>query len=213
MEIRPAGYREPVRKRVDETGKAYAGSQRQLQKYVNELPDSLSASMLEALHLSMSPTSVEWVSPIYRENCAEYKDADFLNALGLDLLKSDLNNFWPNSGPRWDGLARFKTGGTSHYILVEAKSHVPEMYSNGCCAASPRSIDKIVSAMYLTKRWLGVREDADWLGPLYQNANRLAHLFLLRQVLGLQAWLVNVYFIGDPHSPTTLDEWSVGLSS
>lgn len=199
------------RLRVDGNGRAYAGSQRQLQTYVNDHPYQLSAAILEALHLELRPSAVEWVSPLASQHYAEYKDADFLNALRLGSLKSKLAQFWPNSGPRWDGLAWFTVGTAPHYVLFEAKSHVPEMYSNGCCAKSPRSLAKIVNALDQTKNWVGTNPDADWLGPLYQYANRLAHLFLFRQVLGLKAWLVNLYFIGDPHSPTSLQEWESGL--
>ncbi len=200
------------RLRVDGNGRAYAGSQRQLQTYVNEQPDQLSAAMLEALHLQLQPATVEWVSPLASQRYAEYKDADFLHALGLGSLKTELAQFWPNSGPRWDALARFTVGSTPHYVLVEAKSHVPEMYSNGCCAKSPRSLGKIVNALDQTKSWLGVRPDANWMGPLYQAANRLAHLYWFRQVIGLEALIVNVHFVDDPHSPTSLEEWKVGLA-
>lgn len=200
------------RLRVDANGRAYAGSQRQLQTYVNERPQPLSAAMLEALHLELPPTAVEWVSPLASQYYAEYKDADFLHALGLGFLKTELGQFWPNSGPRWDGLARFTVGSRPHYVLVEAKSHVPEMYSNGCCAKSPSSLAKIIEALNRTKSWLGVSPDANWSGQLYQAANRLAHLYWFRQVLGLDTFMVNVYFVGDPHSPTSLGQWKAGLA-
>ena len=47
----------------------------------------------------------------------------------------------------------------------------------------------------------------DWLGPLYQSANRIAHLYFLLERCGIPAWLVNVYFINDPYRPTALAEW------
>ncbi len=43
-------------------------------------------------------------------------------------------------------------------------------------------------------------------GPLYQNANRLAHLCFLESC-GVSAWLVHLLFTGDPHSPTTVKQW------
>ena len=66
-------------------------------------------------------------------------------------------------------------------------------------------------ALQKTKRWLGVAEDVDWTGPLYQSANRFAHLYFFRQVVDVQAWLVNAYFINDPHFPTTLENWHSAL--
>ena len=40
------------------------------------------------------------------DNYAEYYDDAFLNRLGVKELKQPLLEFWPASGPRWDGLAR-----------------------------------------------------------------------------------------------------------
>jgi hypothetical protein len=91
-------------------------------------------------------------------------------------------------------------------ILVEAKSHIREIYGNGCQAAGA-SLYKIDRALAETKQWLEVREDADWLGPLYQYANRLAHLYFLLKKVGRPAWLVNLYFLDDPIGPATKQEW------
>jgi hypothetical protein len=96
-------------------------------------------------------------------------------------------------------------------VLVEAKSHAAEMYGSGC-QAGPRSRRKIEAALEQTKRWLGVPENTDWTGPLYQSANRLAHLYFFREVVSVPAWLVNVYFLPDPHSPTTRAEWKMALT-
>jgi hypothetical protein len=48
---------------------------------------------------------------------------------------------------------------------------------------------------------------ANWLGELYQYANRLAHVHFVRSVADLPAWLVNLCFTGDPRSPTSAGEW------
>jgi hypothetical protein len=69
----------------------------------------------------------------------------------------------------------------------------------------------IEMALQKTKRWLGVAKDVDWTGPLYQSANRLAHIYFFCQVVNVPAWLVNVYFINDPYSPTTLEKWHNAL--
>jgi hypothetical protein len=50
-----------------------------------------------------------------------------------------------------------------------------------------------------------------WLGPLYQSANRLAHLYFLRDIGNIEAFLLNVYFVDDPHSRTTRQEWNDGI--
>lgn len=126
-----------------------------------------------------------------------------------------MSEFWPKGGPNWDALAAVeieKSPGGRGVVLVEAKSHPSEIYGGGCQASSPKSLRKIETALLQTKRWLGVSEDADWTGPLYQSANRLAHIYFFREVVGVQAWLVNVYFINDSHSPTTREDWSIALS-
>jgi hypothetical protein len=63
-----------------------------------------------------------------------------------------------------------------------------------------------------TKDWLGVPRSVDWTaGDLYQLANRYAHLYFFRQVLGIEAWLANIFFLNDPHSPTSIQEWQSAI--
>lgn len=95
-------------------------------------------------------------------------------------------------------------------ILVEAKSHIPEIYGAGCQAGehSRRLIEHSLAA---TERWCSARQDADWIGPLYQSANRLAHLYFLREVIKQPAWLINVYFLNDPIRPTNREEWEKAI--
>jgi hypothetical protein len=155
----------------------------------------------------LDASAIRWVSPLETEKYCEYQDEEFLRVVGAGRLAPELRRFWPRGGPCWDALARLESGGC---VLVEAKSHVPELYGNGC-AASGRSRSLISSSVGLTKNWLGLEVDADWLGPLYQSANRLAHLYFLREIGKIEAFLVNVYFIGDPHSPTTRQQWDDGI--
>jgi hypothetical protein len=53
----------------------------------------------------------------------------------------------------------------------------------------------------------------DWTGPLYQFANRLAHLYFLREVARVPAWFVNVCFTSDPHRPSALQAWEEALQA
>jgi hypothetical protein len=56
--------------RVDEFGRAYAGSQLQIQTYVNRLQQQLDAAILEALpELAAGGASLQWVSPLERDKC------------------------------------------------------------------------------------------------------------------------------------------------
>jgi hypothetical protein len=134
-----------------------------------------------------------------------------LDALGLSYLYEQLKDFWPKGGPSWDALAIIEDGRRG-VILVEAKSHPDEIYvKQGCQAKSPRSRSMIETALNKTKRWLNVSYDANWMGPLYQSANRLAHLYFFREVAHLPAWLVNIYFLSDPYKSTTQEAWQEAI--
>jgi hypothetical protein len=201
--------------RTDHSGRAYAGSQLQIQIYVNRRQDELSRRVLEALpSLASLGADIRWVSPLESERFVEYQDRAFLRAVGLDHLAGALRKFWPRGGPVWDALAvvRLKEDPNQRgVILVEAKSHPAEVYGGGC-QASPASRNKIEAALSETKRWLGVSQEAAWTGSLYQSANRLAHLYFFREVAMVPAWLVNVYFLQDPHSPTSQEEWQAAIA-
>jgi hypothetical protein len=201
--------------RTDPTGCAYAGSQLQIQLWVNCRRAALDRRVCETLpSLAAARPEIEWVSPIRQDGFAEYQDADFLQRVGLARLTDDLRSFWPKGGPCWDGLAVVRLGGSraaTGVLMVEAKSYPGEIHGGGCKAAAPRSRTRIEDALAATKRWLGAPPDADWTGPLYQSANRLAHLYFFTQVAKVPAWLLNVYFVNDPRSPTSVAEWGAAL--
>ncbi len=137
--------------RVDELGRAFAGSQLQVQIYVNCRQKELSRALLNALPslASLSPR-VRWVSPREKKGFVEYKDAEFLRAVGLGHLAPKLKEFWPFRGPNWDALAfvevEMSPGGRG-VVLVEAKSHPSEIYGGGCQASSPKSLRMIETAL------------------------------------------------------------------
>jgi hypothetical protein len=193
--------------RTDTQGRAHAGSQRQIQTYVNERESELSCAVADALSAyKLNPAAIRWVSPLRAEGYAEFQDAEFLKAVGAENLAPRLSEFWPHRGPCWDALARMEGGGC---VLVEAKSHVSEIFGNGC-GAGDGSRTMIQSSLAKTKKWLGANPEADWLGRLYQSANRLAHLYFLREIGNTNAYLVNLYFCGDthfPNAPRTREEW------
>jgi hypothetical protein len=151
---------------------------------------------------------LHWVSPLASDTYSEYRDSEFLERVGLGHISTRLFQFWPRGGACWNALARTKDG----CILLEAKSHVRELYGGGC-GASPVSRQKIVAALGLTKAWLEVPPTFDWTGRLYQSANRYPYLYFLRKVARIPAFLVNVYFIGDPHSPTTRVDWDAAIKT
>jgi hypothetical protein len=197
--------------RVDSFGRAYAGSQRQIQTYVNLRPLELAEKILAQLSLPPFPTSsIRWASPLASDGYKEYRDKDFLRALNLDKYSSDLREFWPTRGPSWDALGVVDLPLSQGVLLVEAKSHSTELQSE--CKAEEGSMKKIEEALAEAKRWLRIPnpDSYDWTKPFYQAANRYAHLYFLRS-RGIQAWLLNMYFLNDPHfkdsAPRAAGEW------
>lgn len=199
--------------RQDKTGRAFKGSQRQIQTYVNEYPEILTEEVLQVLpSLTAQQPTIRWVSPLKSEQYVEYHDQGFLTVVKLPELSDKLRRFWPTPGAHWDALATVgfdanpdRTG----VILVEAKSYRLEIFGNGCCATEPGR-SQIRRSLAETRSWLGVADDTEdwkWMGPLYQYANRLAHLCCLREA-GIPAWLVNIYFVHDESErPASCSEW------
>jgi hypothetical protein len=148
-----------------------------------------------------------------RDGYREYWDDASLERLGLTRLRDDLAAFWPSGGPHWDALAKIELADCPGILLVEAKSYPGEVFSQGLQATAEASRAKIDLALRETKRWLGVAEDVDWTGRLYQAANRLAHLFFFRVRALVPAWIVNVYFTDDqvPERCTTEAEWVMAV--
>ena len=157
-----------------------------------------------------SSDPIEWVSPLADDEYAEYRDQDFLDRLDLRLSERPLNAFWPVRGPQWDALGRTRKG---RVILLEAKANIPEVVSPGT-GAGPDSRPLIENSLTATKEFLGIDPDIVWTGKLYQYTNRIAHLYLLRELNAVDAYLVFTYFIGseDVAGPTTVAEWKAALT-
>ena len=156
-----------------------------------------------------------WVSPLQRDNYAEYQDEQFLEAVGLRHLSSKLSDFWPPSGPVWDSLATVEgKNGSQGVILLEAKSHILELGNPSyACKAKSRSRDKITNTLTMVKEVLGIEAEADWLGQFYQYANRIAHLYFLNSAGQIPTWMVFLYFVGDTeqNGPLTVAEWIIAV--
>ncbi len=181
---------------------AKKGSQKWIQKLVNEEPDMLNRQLRINLHLP-EDEAIEWLSPLKKDEYAEYRDKAVLDLLGISLGTIPTSTFWPQGGPQWDGL-----GKTSRSVfLIEAKSHISELLSS-LQAKDPTSIKTIHYSLEKTKKALGSKTDFDWSNTFYQYANRLAHVNFLRS-FNVLAYLVCVYFVNDLEmgGPTTVDEW------
>ena len=177
-------------------GQKHRGSQRWLQVAVNRCPEVFDRAVAGAIGLAPGET-LEWVSPLESDAFREYRDQEFLDRLGVAPNSQPLGDFWPRRGPKWDGLARTSGG---RFVLVEAKANIPEFNSDPS-RASPASLRRIQGAFAETKAFLKVRWETDWSRCFYQYANRIAHLYFLREVNGVDAVLVFVYFVGDTTRP------------
>ena len=198
------------------SGRAHWGSQRQLQDYVNGHEEVLTRAVMEAIppRFGELGASIKWVSPLAQDNYTEYRDGDFLRAVGLGDFVGELESFWPSGGPCWDALgivSDLKQRMKPNIVLVEAKSHLAEIYGSGC-QAGVHSRELIAKSLGLTKVWCNAVAGDVWTGPLYQSANRLAHLYFIRERLNSFAWLVNLCFINDPIGPADRVAWEAELT-
>lgn len=199
-------------KRTDSKGRAFAGSQLQMQLYVDEHTAILDAAIRSATALD---GPLRWVSPVRGSGFREFKDAEFLDQVGLAHLVGELRRFWPSSGPRWDGLATAEGKGAPRVVLAEAKSYPREVRGGGCKASDVNNARRrIERALGEAGSELGVEDTAPWMGALYQYANRIAHTLFLRRH-GVAAYLVNLCFYDDPHPSrrTTELEWRAAAAA
>jgi len=180
------------------------GSKKWIQRLINKKTELINSQIRKNLGL-LENEEICWLSPLEEDDYAEYRDQAFIEKLGVKLDKVSLEDFWPSGGPQWDALGR---SGSSKLFLVEAKSHIQELVSS-IQAEDKDSLKKISKSLKDTKNFLKSKAEIDWSSRFYQYTNRLAHLYLLRELNQLPAYLVFVYFINDKkmNGPRTVDEW------
>ena len=161
-----------------------------------------------SLSIPGSGRQIEWVSPLAKHNHEEYRDTAFLKALGLSEYSSTLADFWPAKGPQWDALGKIPD---QTILLVEAKANIPEILST-CKARSPKSLDQISKSVKATQQYLNVQWSACWLENFYQYANRISHLYFFREICGINAQLIFIYFCNDiSYKTTSYEQWQGAL--
>lgn len=189
---------------------AKKGSQRWLQLAVDRAPEALNAPLRTALGLQSNST-IEWLSPRRDDAFSEYRDGAMLAKCQITPKRRPLEEFWPNRGPMWDGLARTSGG---EIILIEAKAHIPEIVSPRSRATEPAR-GKIAASIRDVQNALAPKSvgHVDWTGTFYQYANRIAHLHFLREDNRERVHLVNVYFPNakDVGGPSSQLEWEGAL--
>ncbi len=197
---------------VSDPAAANRGSRRWLQVLVNNRPDFFVRDDI-VVRLPGAPVDIDWRSPLLADHYAEYRDQTFVDRLAtskfltspLD-LQNPLAEFWPRFGPQWDALAVTDQG---QILLVEAKSHISQMATSPGQARGKSAQQLINQSLDETKTFLKARGMADWSTSFYQYANRLAHLYWLRELNGIDAYLVNLFFLndGEINGPRTQAEW------
>jgi hypothetical protein len=100
--------------------------------------------------------TIRWRSPLVDDQYAEYRDAGFLDRLGLKTVV--LGKFWPDRGPQWDALAQCDV---ENVLLVEAKSHVAELCSSPA-GAEAGSLQKLQAALKEAATFIGAEPRAPW---------------------------------------------------
>lgn len=187
---------------------ATRGSQKWMQALVNRAPHILNRAI--ARELNLTPVEkIQWLSPLAEDAYAEYRDQAFLAKLEAEPKRTQLSAFWPARGPQWDALGRTSSG---MILLVEAKAHIGELLSTPC-QATGASLRTIRASTDRVKRALAPRSQTDWCAEYYQYTNRLAHLYFLRTMNDLPAYLVFLYLTGgsDMQGPKIAEEWSGAL--
>lgn len=187
----------PRRPRPFETSR----SEHWLRLAVKDHTVALDAAIRASINLP-DEERIEWRSPVVDDDYAEYYDAAFLERLGIRTPVVPLREFWPASGPRWDGLARTNSG---KLLVVEAKAYVEEAVDYRS-QASASSLEFIGRSLAAAKEAFGASGAANWKEPFYQYANRLAHLYYLRTLNGLDAYLVFICFVDAPDVPRQCSE-------
>ncbi len=181
------------------------GSLKWIQLLVNDNSSIINQEIQRHINANNSFINTEWVSPKKEDGFAEYRDKDFLEILGLERFHPQLQDFWPERGPQWDALGKFKE---DCYFLVEAKANIPEILSTSQ-AKSKQSKSKIESSITQTQKFLDATSGQNWLAGFYQYANRISHLYFLRELCGVNAYLIFVYFCNDcSHIHTTQEQWN-----
>src|SRR5205085_2564294 len=101
-----------------------------------------------------------------------------------------------------DGLGRTVSGWP---LLIEAKAYVEEANTSPSTAGS-KSLAQIRRSLNQLKAFLRSPSPHDWSALLYQYTNRLAHLYFLRELNNIPAYLIFVYFVGAPDVPGPTSE-------
>lgn len=193
------------------------GSECHLLRWMGRHRRAFDAAVCAALGKTDGP--IDWLDAGFDPNSPwpdrELKGLEFLADAGV---RGEWDGWWPTSGnsQNWDAVGWWGDPAGKQPVLVEAKAHVGELYSE--CGAKPHGgRPRIEQSLRETAQGLGVADIAPWMKPHYQFANRLAVLHFLH-ARGYPARLLLIYFVGDRQfpsrqSPKTVGEWAQPLAA
>jgi hypothetical protein len=189
------------------------GSQYWLRVAVNDDKELINREIRAAVALANND-EIEWISPL-SPAYTEYQDQQFVDKLQITLPVVPLKDFWPKGGPVWDALARTSKDRIEPptVFLIEAKAHIAELDSSES-GAYPKSLQQIAKSLNATRTFLKANPSVDWTRTFYQYTNRLAYLYLLRELNQIDAYLLNIYFVNEARlkGPSTIEEWKGALA-
>lgn len=170
----------PSSRRTDDHGRAFKGSQLQVQLYVNRHQSTLDTALTTELP-TLEGRQIDWRSPRPASRYRELRDGAFLRDAGLADIEPSLTDFWPRGGPVWDGVGILGESAADGLVLLEGKNYPAETES-AWRATAPESRRKIQKALDRTREELDARGDPyAWTERYYQLANRLAWIVWLRR--------------------------------
>lgn len=154
---------------------------------------------------------INWISPLAKDNYAEYKlNQDYIVEL-IGIPKSSYK-FWPTNQPQWDAIGMTE----NTIVLVEAKAHTRELNSS-LSATKEESKMLICETMKKVFDEYYIKGDfGKWEKNYYQLGNRLTFLNIMNELVkteGRQVKLVLLNIVNDPtHIPTSEGEWENSYS-
>ena len=181
------------------------GSQYQLNRWLQERESALVTILRERCEtLNRWAPEVVWISPDFDQGGRESGDSAW-HKVGLPSPSPHEAQWWPTSGPRWDAVARvIGADGRVGALFVEAKGRRGKVCAGRMDRRTPGTVEQRHRALAQVRHDLRVDDTADWTGPCYQVANRLAWLWFARrwECRELPVWLVSIYFCGENYPAT-----------
>lgn len=158
------------------------GSQFWMQEISNN--ENLSDRLAKELNVH----SLKWIFPRDDDGNKEYQISSLLKKTGI--VDDIVLNFWPSSGPHWDGAAL--SDDSNILYLFEAKAHKDEMKSV-CRSDNDDNKKLIIKSMKNAFDFFSHSGKGDfslWSDGYYQLGNRLTFLYELNKKVNIKHYKI-----------------------